>query len=182
MNIFGFLYSSLTVTWISLSCGQNKTFEDVILDFQRDFNRCNLQERLEKQVQTCDDQVVLPVWQVWGGRPHSGPCLQETGAGPCGSVWWCLVWGSSEDPAGRRRTLTADCGHTVRDSPLEYTRDHSRVHRCLWKHSSETLEVLKLLHLSAQPVHHFIKTFQKPLYEGGEEKLDIMTTTTKQQW
>ena len=33
MNIFWFLYSSMTVNWISLSCGQNKTFEDVILGF-----------------------------------------------------------------------------------------------------------------------------------------------------
>ena len=33
VNIFWFLYSSLTVNSIFLTNGQNKTFEDVILDF-----------------------------------------------------------------------------------------------------------------------------------------------------
>ena len=33
VSIFWFLYSSLTVDWMSLGCGQNETFEDVILGF-----------------------------------------------------------------------------------------------------------------------------------------------------
>ena len=33
VNIFSFLSSSMTVNWISFGCGQNKTFEDVVLGF-----------------------------------------------------------------------------------------------------------------------------------------------------
>ena len=32
-NIFWFLYSSMTVNWSSLGCGQNNTFEEVIVTF-----------------------------------------------------------------------------------------------------------------------------------------------------
>ena len=33
MDIFWFLSSSMTVNWLSLGCGQNKTFEDIVLGF-----------------------------------------------------------------------------------------------------------------------------------------------------
>lgn len=54
-------------------------------------------------------QVVLPV--QWGPAecPDSGSCLQGPEADPFGSVWWCLVWRSSEDPSECRRNLTVYC-------------------------------------------------------------------------
>ena len=37
VNIFWFLSSSMAVNWLSLGCGQNKTFEDVVLCFGKHY-------------------------------------------------------------------------------------------------------------------------------------------------
>ena len=56
MNIFCFLSSSLTVNWLSLGCGQNKTFEDVVFGFGKHWSTFLLINQDNNRAEQTDSQ------------------------------------------------------------------------------------------------------------------------------
>ena len=70
VNIFWVLYSFMTVNWIFLGCGQNKTFEDIILDFDQHF--MNQTNRLIDKIIKVPLLWVCCVHQ-WGSHPERSP-------------------------------------------------------------------------------------------------------------